>query len=379
MFDAQAYALHMSWNKSHVLWVCTRGFGKALDLNTPIPTPSGFKLLNDIHEGDFVFGDDGKPTKVIRESPIYINHDCYQICFQNGEKIVADADHIWSVLTSDGGIKDITTQKMFSAGEHYSLPVNKAVEYDERKYKVHPHQIGRELAYGDLDNFDEEYCVGSIEQRVCLLCGLVFDCGEVDKSGVCYLELPNIQVEGFSKLISLIESLGFKILADRTSHDEELKQGQIAFKSSEIQSQKIISITPVKSRPVKCLMVDNESSRFLCGKHYTVTHNSTMVDVTLMLKEFLCNNYWAYIASGSGDQAITTFKTLENIVNRNIESMTGLSSVFKQEIVVNGFGDGFVHNPAGYYYELYNGSSTKTLNSNVDKKRGARGNAVVFD
>ena len=107
---------------------------------------------------------------------------------------------------------------------------------------------------------------------------------------------------------------------------------------------------------------------------------STLTDLMLMAKGMLFNNYWAYIASGSGDQAITTFKTLENIANRNIESMTGLTGVFKQEMEIrNASGDGFVHNPSGHFYSLYNGSFTKTLNSNIDRKRGARGNVVVFD
>lgn len=107
---------------------------------------------------------------------------------------------------------------------------------------------------------------------------------------------------------------------------------------------------------------------------------STAVDLILMSKGMLFNNYWSYIASGSGDQAILTFKTLENIANKNIESMTGLTDIFKNELEVKqGSGDGFIHNPSGYYYNLYNGSMTKTLNSNINKKRGARGNMVVFD
>ena len=107
---------------------------------------------------------------------------------------------------------------------------------------------------------------------------------------------------------------------------------------------------------------------------------SSIVDLMLMSKGMLYNNYWSYIASGSGDQAILTFKTLENIANQNIESMTGLTDVFKQQIEVkNAAGDGFVHNPSSYFYSLYNGSFTKTLNSNVDKRRGARANMVVFD
>ena len=107
---------------------------------------------------------------------------------------------------------------------------------------------------------------------------------------------------------------------------------------------------------------------------------SSIIDLILMTKGMLFNNYWSYIASGSGDQAIQTFKTLENIANRNIESMTCLTDVFKQQIEIkNAAGDGFVHNPSGHFYSLYNGSFTKTLNSNVDRRRGARGNLVVFD
>ena len=116
---------------------------------------------------------------------------------------------------------------------------------------------------------------------------------------------------------------------------------------------------------------------WVCSRGYG---KSTIVDLILMTKGMLYNNYWSYIASGSGDQAILTFKTLENIANQNIESMTGLTDVFKQQIEIkNAAGDGFVHNPSGHFYSLYNGSFTKTLNSNVDKRRGARANMVVFD
>ena len=116
---------------------------------------------------------------------------------------------------------------------------------------------------------------------------------------------------------------------------------------------------------------------WVCSRGYG---KSTIVDLILMTKGMLYNNYWSYIASGSGDQAILTFKTLENIANQNIASMTGLTDVFKQQLEIkNAAGDGFVHNPSGHFYSLYNGSFTKTLNSNVDKRRGARANMVVFD
>ena len=107
---------------------------------------------------------------------------------------------------------------------------------------------------------------------------------------------------------------------------------------------------------------------------------STVIDLELMAKDSLFCNYWSYIASGTGDQAQQTFSVLEKLANDNIDTFEGSTGkLFKDEIVVKAAaGDGFSHNPAGFEYELYNGSATKTLNSNVNSRRGARG-SVIFD
>ena len=107
---------------------------------------------------------------------------------------------------------------------------------------------------------------------------------------------------------------------------------------------------------------------------------STLIDIMVMAKDMLFNNYWTYIASGSGSQAEQTFTTLERIANDNIDTMLGSTGyIFKAEIEIkNAAGDGFSHSSNGFSYSLYNGAFTQTLNSNIDKKRGFRGN-VIFD
>lgn len=107
---------------------------------------------------------------------------------------------------------------------------------------------------------------------------------------------------------------------------------------------------------------------------------STVIDLELMSKDMLFCNYWAYIASGSGSQAEQTFTTLEKLANDNIDTFSGSTGkIFKDEIrIKNAAGDGFSHSSNGFNYELYNGSQTVTLNSNIDRKRGFRG-SVVFD
>lgn len=90
-----------------------------------------------------------------------------------------------------------------------------------------------------------------------------------------------------------------------------------------------------------------------------------------MAKDMLYSNYWCFIASGSGSQAEETFTTLEKLANDNIDTMVGSTGyIFKAEIEVkNAAGDGFSHSSNGFTYNLYNGSMTQTLNSNVDRKR----------
>ena len=107
---------------------------------------------------------------------------------------------------------------------------------------------------------------------------------------------------------------------------------------------------------------------------------STVIDLETMMKDMCFCNYWTYIASGSGSQAEQTFTTLERLANDNIDTFTGSTGkIFKNEIKIkNAAGDGFSHSSNGFNYEVYNGSMTQTLNSNIDKKRGMRGN-VIFD
>lgn len=72
-----------------------KGNGKALALDTLIPTPDGWVKMGDIKVGDRVFGADGKPCRVIVAHPISLDRDCYRIAFDDGDAIVASAEHLW--------------------------------------------------------------------------------------------------------------------------------------------------------------------------------------------------------------------------------------------------------------------------------------------
>lgn len=72
-----------------------RGNGKALALDTEIPTPDGFKLMRDLKAGDLVYGTDGKACHVIAATDVMRGRPCYEVEFSTGEVIVADAKHEW--------------------------------------------------------------------------------------------------------------------------------------------------------------------------------------------------------------------------------------------------------------------------------------------
>ena len=158
--------------------------GKALALDTPIPTPSGWKRMGEIAPGDLVFGRDGKPVRVVATSPIFLNHDCYEVTFEDGEAIIADGDHLWTVVTKNSrrlanrevrnpkrvrknyketdGHFTITTREMVNdyvrvrsdgrgAEYKYRVPMNSAVEYPEKELPIHPYVLGVWLGDGHSD------------------------------------------------------------------------------------------------------------------------------------------------------------------------------------------------------------------------------------
>ncbi|MBK9739073.1 MAG: replicative DNA helicase [Actinobacteria bacterium] len=69
--------------------------GKALALDTPIATPSGWTTMGELEVGDFVVGDDGSPVRVSGVTDVMLNRPCFRVTFADGSQIVADAEHEW--------------------------------------------------------------------------------------------------------------------------------------------------------------------------------------------------------------------------------------------------------------------------------------------
>ncbi|MFA1546373.1 replicative DNA helicase [Actinomadura chokoriensis] len=73
--------------------------GKAVDVTTALPTPTGWTTMGDVQVGDLLIGADGKPTRVVAATEVMHGRPCYEVEFSGGEVIVADAQHQWRTTT----------------------------------------------------------------------------------------------------------------------------------------------------------------------------------------------------------------------------------------------------------------------------------------
>jgi replicative DNA helicase len=73
--------------------------GKALALDTRLPTPTGWTTMGEVEVGDEVLGADGRPTEVVAATEVMTGRPCYQLQFSDGSVLVADEQHQWLTQT----------------------------------------------------------------------------------------------------------------------------------------------------------------------------------------------------------------------------------------------------------------------------------------
>lgn len=141
------------------------GTGKALCLDTPIPTPNGFIRMGDIKTGDKVYDEAGKICNVVKAHPVLKNRLCYKVIFDDGSSIVADNEHLWLTYTATNRAQKTqpkikTTQEVLDTlltergARNHAIPVCGAVEgKDILNRGIDPYTLGAWLGDGSsVDN-----------------------------------------------------------------------------------------------------------------------------------------------------------------------------------------------------------------------------------
>lgn len=90
------------WLPGQLITVAARtSIGKALALDTPLPTPFGWTTMGEVDVGDSVLDALGEPTDVLAMTDVQYGRECFRVEFSDGSHIIADADHLWLTESTD--------------------------------------------------------------------------------------------------------------------------------------------------------------------------------------------------------------------------------------------------------------------------------------
>lgn len=346
----------------------------ALEINTPIPTPNGFVAIKDLKVGDYVFGPDGEPVKVIAKSDIWHDRKLYSVTTDDGEEILCDSRHLWSVRSDTRLAASHKTYRAEELAEWTKssrpcLPRHSPVDYPERKLPIDPWVLGawlgdgtsslgritchpddREFMIGEFTrrgyettdladpysfgvlglraqlietglinnkHVPDDYLIGSINQRMALLQGLMDTDGTVLRNGQCGFYNTN---KGLVKAVaSLLHSLGVKA-SIRFADDKRGRWGsakrvwRVMFRLRDaalMPRKNQYTYTPKDKRcrsievqptgtngSVQCITVDRKDGLFLAGKGYVVTHNSEQEAIIAESNPEIYNGVMEWYESG---------------------------------------------------------------------------------
>lgn len=76
------------------------GAGKALSLDTPIPTPSGWSSMGALSVGDELFDETGSICRVVNATDVMHGRNCFRVEFSDGSHVIADGEHLWETWDS---------------------------------------------------------------------------------------------------------------------------------------------------------------------------------------------------------------------------------------------------------------------------------------
>jgi len=134
--------------------------GKALALDTPLPTPTGWTTMGEVQVGDQLMGADGRPVKVVAATDVMRQRPCYEVEFSTGEVIVADGQHRW--LTWDIRTRKAYDHQRYPGSLPYpdDWPTWDSTRSSERRYSPEARAEMRELHAAGLSSVQVASRVG---------------------------------------------------------------------------------------------------------------------------------------------------------------------------------------------------------------------------
>lgn len=187
------------------------------EVSTPVLTSEGWKTIGEVEVGDFVFGMDGIPGKVIETWQPESEVDLYEVEFSTGDVLVTDAQHRWFVENPVGKSFEKTTVELmddlrYAAGQaKWRVPVSTPATgrgpfgEEPAPLPLDPYILGVWL--GDGDTYEPRIAV-SAEDYESL-------CAQIKAAGLDYSSHPqrgghSVYVKGIRGILRSLGVLGHK-------------------------------------------------------------------------------------------------------------------------------------------------------------------------
>jgi replicative DNA helicase len=138
------------------------GLGKALALDTALPTPTGWTTMGEVSVGTQLLDAAGRPTRVVAVSDVLRGRPCYELAFSDGTRVVADAEHQWLTSTrasrrAGEGPAVRTTAEIAATvhgdtaggGAEHAVATTEPLQLPEADLLLSPYVLGAWLGAGD--------------------------------------------------------------------------------------------------------------------------------------------------------------------------------------------------------------------------------------
>lgn len=402
--------------------------GKELALDTLIPTPKGFKKLEDLVVTDEILDENGNICRITYKSDIYFNHNCYKITFKCGEEIIAGENHWWVASTPNQRWKNkeslYTTKELYKKHKQLqkqknsrflSIKNTKPLKLSKKEYIIEPYILGLWLGDGssngyvfttkdkdllisfkneyevkyiskydyyikgfakDLRKYNlinnkhipNEYLRGSYEQRLEIVQGLMDTDGSIDKNGKCEFIQKNYNV--VKGLQELLFTLGIETTINETwKKSQTMKEKNKYYKITFRTTLPVFKLKRKKERIPNKIRKDRYSQSIInIEKINTVPTQCISVDSPNHM--FLCGENFipthnTYILTALSLQYAFEKKYRCLVVRKNYQDLIAVSSIFDNII--------------DWTTDLENVSIRKTAPLKVKFKSGAEIHFLSFD
>jgi len=133
--------------------------GKALALDTEVPTSEGWRTMEELRPGDLVFDQNGQPTVIVAATEPMHGRPCREVVFSDGTTVTCDLSHEWETIDKNGRRYGKRRRLLVTTGEierslvvrdewNHQVPLAAPIRYPWRELPIDPYVFGVWLGDG---------------------------------------------------------------------------------------------------------------------------------------------------------------------------------------------------------------------------------------